>query len=237
MNGADGRPLLLVTGIAEGLGASIARAFATAGHDVLGLARSDRAAAQLERRIGEVGGRYTHLIGDVTQPAALAQALGPHLDRIRVLVHNAQALLIKPVTETSIAEFEQTWRVACLGAFAAAQAVLPAMAARKAGTVILTGATASLRGGARFAGFASAKFALRGLAQSLSREFGPQGIHVAHVVLDGLIEGAQTDRRFGAAQSARMDPDEVARAYLGLALQHPSAWTHELDLRPFSERF
>ena len=237
MNSADDRPLLLVTGIAEGLGASIAHAFAAAGHDVLGLARSDRAAATLERRVGEAGGRYTHLIGDVTEPAVLAQALAPHLGRVRVLVHNAQALLIKPFLETGAGEFEQSWRVACGGAFAAAQAVLPAMVARRAGTVILTGATAGLRGGASFAAFASAKFALRGLAQSLSREFGPQGVHVAHLVLDGLIDGAQTDRRFGAAQSARMDPDEVARAYLGLALQHPSAWTQELDLRPFSERF
>jgi NAD(P)-dependent dehydrogenase (short-subunit alcohol dehydrogenase family) len=111
------------------------------------------------------------------------------------------------------------------------------MRTRHAGTIILSGATAARRGGANFAAFASAKFALRGLAQSMSREFGPHGVHVAHVVIDGLIDAPQSDRRFGQAQSARMDPDAVARAYLALATQHPSAWTHELDLRPFSGRY
>jgi NAD(P)-dependent dehydrogenase (short-subunit alcohol dehydrogenase family) len=233
----SGRPVLLLTGAAEGLGESIAEAFAAAGHDVLGLARSHRSAADLARRVGEAGGSYSHLACDITRPAEVAVALQPHADRVAVLVHNAHALLIKAFEETTLADFERAWRVACFGAVAAIQIVLPAMTARGRGTIILTGATAGVRGGARFAAFASAKFALRGLAQSLARELGPRGVHVAHVVLDGLIDEAQTERRFGPAQSARMDPDAVARAYLGLATQHPSAWTHELDLRPFSERF
>ena len=235
--GRSARPVLLLTGAAEGLGASIAGAFAAAGHDVVGLARSSRSAAALARRVGEGRGSYIHLACDITRPAALAGALQPHADRVSVLVHNAHALLMKPFDETTLAEFEHVWRVACFGAFAAIQAVLPAMIARGRGTIILTGATAGIRGGARFAAFASAKFALRGMAQSLARELGPRGVHVAHVVLDGLLDEAQTEGRFGPAQSARMDPDAVARAYLGLATQHPSAWTHELDLRPFSERF
>jgi NAD(P)-dependent dehydrogenase (short-subunit alcohol dehydrogenase family) len=101
----------------------------------------------------------------------------------------------------------------------------------------LSGATASLKGTGKFVAFASAKFALRGLAQSLAREYAPKGIHVAHVVLDGLIDEPQTSERFGPEKSTRMEPDAVAREYLNLAAQHPSAWTHELDLRPFSERF
>jgi NAD(P)-dependent dehydrogenase (short-subunit alcohol dehydrogenase family) len=234
---SSGRPLLLLTGAAAGLGASIAGTFAAAGHDVLGLARSNRSAAHLARVVGDGGGAYAHLTCDITRPAEVADALRPHVDRIGVLVHNAAALLIKPFEETTAAEFEQVWRVACFGAFVASRIVVPHMVARKTGTVILTGATAALRGGPKFAAFASAKFALRGLAQSLSREFGPQGVHVAHVVLDGLIDEAQTDRRFGPAQATRMDPDAVAGAYLALATQHRSAWTHELDLRPLSERF
>jgi NAD(P)-dependent dehydrogenase (short-subunit alcohol dehydrogenase family) len=190
-----GRPILVLAGAAEGLGASIAKMFAAAGHDVLGLARSDRATARLTELVGEAGGEYSHLACDVTKPAQVTEVLLPHADRITVLVHNAHTLLIKP--------FEETAR----------------------------------RGGANFAAFASAKFALRGLAQSMAREFGPHGVHVAHVVIDGLIDAPQSDRRFGQAQSARMDPDAVARAYLALATQHPSAWTHELDLRPFSGRF
>jgi NAD(P)-dependent dehydrogenase (short-subunit alcohol dehydrogenase family) len=111
------------------------------------------------------------------------------------------------------------------------------MIAAGTGAIILTGATAGRRGNARFAAFASAKFALRGLAQSLAREYGPSGIHVAHVVLDGLIDGPQTQQRFGPARSPRMDPDAVAQAYVTLVDQDPSCWTHELDLRPFAERF
>jgi len=123
-----------------------------------------------------------------------------------------------------------------------AQAVIPHMAARRQGMIILSGATAGLRGGANFSAFASAKFALRGLAQSLAREYGPKGVHVAHVVLDGLIDEPQTDRRFGAQASesqasGRMDPRSIAQAYLDLTRQEPSTWTHEMDLRPFSEKF
>jgi NAD(P)-dependent dehydrogenase (short-subunit alcohol dehydrogenase family) len=118
-----------------------------------------------------------------------------------------------------------------------ARAVLPAMATRGGGVLIFTGATAALRGGAKFTAFASAKFALRGLAQALAREYGATGVHVAHVVLDGLVEGPQTDRRFGPATGARFKPDDVAQIYLQLASQPPSAWTQEIDLRPSAERF
>ena len=230
------RRSLLLTGAAEGLGASIAETFARAGHDVLGLSRTNRS-EQLKRRVEQSGGIYTHLSCDITQPTEVAAALQPHAGRIDVFVHNPHVLAIKPFEQTTAIEFEQAWRVACLGAMLAAQSVLPHMTARGEGAIILTGATAGIRGAAQFSAFASAKFALRGLAQSLAREFGPKGVHVAHVILDGLIDEAQTDQRFGPPQSARMEPDFVARTYLELASQHPSAWTHEMDLRPFSERF
>ena len=160
-----------------------------------------------------------------------------HADRIDVIVRNAHVLAMKPVGQTTAEECEQAWRGAGRGAMTSAQKVLPHMTARGRGTISLTGATAGLRGGAQFSAFASAKFALRGLAQSLAREFGPKGVHVAHVVLDGLIEEPQTDQRFGPAKAARMNPEAVAATYLELASQPPSAWTHEIDLRPFSERF
>lgn len=231
------RPLLLVTGIAEGLGEAIAAAFARAGHDVIGLSRSDRCSPKIRQSVARHGGGYTHLACDVTSPHDVAAALAPHATDIDVLVHNAHLLLIKPFEQTTGSEFEQAWRVACLGAMLAAQAVISHMANRKKGTVILTGATAGLRGGANFSAFASAKFALRGLAQSLAREFGPKGVHVAHIVLDGLIDEVQTGRRFGASSTTRMSPQAIAQACLDLAAQQPSAWTHEMDLRPFSERF
>lgn len=235
MNGP--RPLLLVTGIAEGVGTSIAAAFAQAGYDVVGLARSDKAAAEIDGRVAAAGGSYIHRCGDLTRPADVAAALEPYLGRIAVAVHNAHMLLIKPFDQLVEDEFEQVWRVTCLAAMTVARLVVPHMIAAGAGVIILTGATAGVRGNAKFAAFASAKFALRGLAQSLARECGPSGIHVAHVVLDGLIDEPQTERRFGPGPAARMDADAVARTYLSLAGQHRSCWTHELDLRPFTERF
>jgi NAD(P)-dependent dehydrogenase (short-subunit alcohol dehydrogenase family) len=223
---------LLLTGAAEGLGTCLVETFAGAGYAVLGLSRTDRA-EHLRRRVEQAGGRYTHLVCDLTQPADVTAILGPFADRIDVLIHNAHILTIKPFAETTASEFEQAWRVACLGAMMSVQIVVSHMAARRQGTIILTGATAALRGASNFAAFASAKFALRGLAQSLAREFGPQGIHV---VLDGLIDELQTDRRFGSSPAGRMDPQSIARCYLDLTMQQRSAWTHEMDLRPFSEK-
>jgi NAD(P)-dependent dehydrogenase (short-subunit alcohol dehydrogenase family) len=231
------RRTLLLTGIAEGLGAAIAETFAQAGHDVIGLARSTRSNEQVTRRVEAAGGRYRHLGCDITRTAELAAAIKPHADRIDVLIHNPQLLTVKPFEQTTTDEFEQAWRVACLGAVIAAQAVIPHMAARQRGMIILTGATAGIRGGANFSAFASAKFALRGLAQSLAREYGPKGVHVAHVVLDGLIDAPQTEQRFGSQATGRMDPRFIAQAYLDLSTQPPSTWTQEMDLRPFSERF
>ena len=231
------RPLLLVTGIAEGLGVEIATAFARAGHDVIGLSRTGRCSAQIRQSVERHGGAYTHLACDLTEAGDTAAAIAPHAARVDVLIHNAHMLLISPFEQTTTSEFEQVWRVACLGAMVSAQSVIPHMVARGRGAVIFTGATAGTRGGANFSAFASAKFALRGLSQSLAREFGPRGVHVAHLVLDGLIDEAQTDQRFGASASARMSPQAIARVCLDLTAQHPSAWTHEMDLRPFSERF
>jgi NAD(P)-dependent dehydrogenase (short-subunit alcohol dehydrogenase family) len=234
---AGSRPLLLVTGMAEGLGAGIARSFAGAGYDVLGLARSGKAEAAVGSAVAEAGGTYTHLCCDLTLPAEVAATLSPYLSRIGVLVHNAHRLLIAPFDQLDAGAFEGVWRVSCLGAMIVSRLVLPHMIAAGHGAIILTGATASLRGNAGFAAFASAKFALRGLAQSLAREYGPAGIHVAHVVLDGLVDEPQTNERFGPARSMRMDPDAVAQAYLNLVGQESSCWTHELDLRPCAERF
>jgi NAD(P)-dependent dehydrogenase (short-subunit alcohol dehydrogenase family) len=231
------RRMLLLTGIAEGLGAAIAETFAAAGHDVIGLSRSTRSSEHVIRRVEAAGGKYRHLACDITRTAELAAAIKPHADRIDVLIHNPQLLTVKPFEQTTTDEFEQAWRVACLGAVISVQSVIPHMAARQRGMIILTGATAGLRGGANFSAFASAKFALRGLAQSLAREYGPKGVHVAHVVLDGLIDEPQTDARFGSQAMGRMDPRFIAQAYLDLSTQPPSTWTQEMDLRPFSERF
>ena len=210
-----GRPILVRAGAAEGLGAGIAEMFAAAGHDVLGLARSDRATARLKELVGKAGGEFSHLACDVTQPAQVADALLPYADRIGAPVHNAHRLLIKPLEETSPAEFEEVWRVARLAV--SSRPYGPArLRSRHAGRSSCRGRRP--RPGRReLRGLRVGQVRLRGLAQSMAREFGPHGIHVAHVVIDGLIDAPQSDRRFGQAQSARMDPDAVASAYLGLA--------------------
>ena len=231
------RRTLLLTGAAEGLGADIAETFARAGHDVVGISRTDKSTELLTRRVEQAGGKYTHLACDIAQTADVVAAIRRYADLIDVLIHNAHVLYIKPFEQTTASEFEQAWRIACLGAVGTVQAVIPHMAARAQGAIILTGATAGLRGAANFSAFASAKFALRGFAQSLAREYGPKGVHVVHVVIDGLIDEPQTDRRFGFPSSGRMNPGAIAQAYLELSAQPSSAWTHEMDLRPFSERF
>ncbi len=235
--GIPRRPVVLISGVAEGLGASLAGTFASAGYDVIGLARSERMRPHLLATVAEAGGAYRHIACDVASSADLATELAPIAQDIEVVVHNAHHFVMGPFDETAPADFELAWRVACLGAASVARIVLPYMTSRGDGTIIFTGATASVRGGARFSAFASAKFALRGFSQALAREYGPKGVHIAHVVVDGLIWGPRTGQRWSAERSACLEPDAVAATYLGLVRQHCSAWTHELDLRPYSERF
>lgn len=230
----------MISGVGPGLGAALARRFAEAGYKVSGLARSEKTGRPLQESMEAAGRAYRHVACDVTDPAAVASAVhrivmldGP----VRVMVHNAAGFQMAPFAESTPEAFEQLWRVNCLGGMVLAQAVLPHMLEAGGGAILFTGATAALRGGARFAAFASSKFAQRGLAQSLAREYGPQGIHVAHVVVDGVIRSERAREAMGLDDADCLDPDAIAEAYLQLVGQHPSAWTHEIDLRPFKERF
>jgi NAD(P)-dependent dehydrogenase (short-subunit alcohol dehydrogenase family) len=153
------------------------------------------------------------------------------------LIYNAHELFIGPFAETKAETFERIWRVNTLGAFLCAGAAIPQMLSSGGGAVVYSGATASLRGGARFAAFASSKFALRGLAQSLAREYGPQGIHVAHVIIDGLIWGPAARDRHKADKARCLDPDAIAETIMCLIAQPRQVWTHEIDLRPATEKF
>ncbi|APV48547.1 hypothetical protein BWI17_01900 [Betaproteobacteria bacterium GR16-43] len=215
-----GAPVTAVVGYGPGLGAALARRFAREGHVVGAFARKPVAEAPL-----------IALPCDVTDGASIARAfdaLEKKSGPVANLLYNASALVRGPFLQTAPGDFERAWRTAAFGAFTCAQRVLPGMLAAGRGTILFTGATASLRGGANFPAFASAKFALRGLAQSLAREFGPQGVHVAHVVIDGMI---------GPKREDRIDPDHIAEAYWNLAAQPRSAWTQEIDLRPHGEKF
>lgn len=239
-----GSVLILGVGASKGLGAAAGRVFAAAGFAVTIAGRNERKLAEAASSIAAVGPAPRVAVGDVARAedvarfVSVAQAAGP----ITVAIHNAGGNMPAPFLEVTQSVFEEHWRAHALGGFLLAQAVLPKMLEQRAGTLIFTGATGSLRGAARFASFAAAKGALRMMVQSVAREFGPQGIHVAHVIIDGVIDGdrarasiPELESRFG--NDGMLEPDHIAESYLALHRQHRTAWTHELDLRPWSERF
>ncbi len=228
----------LVVGVGPGLGGAIARRFAREGFRVALLARSSSFIDELARELSPAGKGAMAVVGDASEPEQLSRAIKnvrAELGPISVLVHNASASSGDGLLGTSAAEFEATWRIAALGAFVCARETAPDMIAAGTGAIIFTGATSSVRGGGWLA-FSSAKFALRGLAQSLARELWPRGIHVAHVIVDGLI-GPRDSAPNESSAEPMLDPDRMADAYFQLTQQDRSAWSLELDLRPHRERF
>ncbi len=225
-------PVLVIAGFGAGLGDALAARFLAAGYAVVALSRSGTVGVDPSVR---------HMAVDLTDAAAVAQTferIEAEVGAPTVLVHTAAELVRGPFLSQSPADFERAWRIGVLTAVVVSQQAIPRMLAAQRGTLLFAGATASLRGAARFAPFAAAKAALRALAGSLAREFQGQGIHVAHVVLDGILWSAQSQQRFPGLQAERcLQPADVADVFLQLAHQAPSAWTHELDLRPASETF
>ena len=228
----------VVVGVGPGLGAALVRAFAGEGYTVVAASRSASALPKFKDS-GDAG-RIVPTDCDATEPAdvervfAAAAALGPP----EVAVFNAGAFVRGSILDTDPKEFERCWRVGCFAGFLVGQAAARHMLERGAGTILLTGATASLRGSANFVNLASPKFGLRAVAQSMARELGPKGIHVAHIVIDGQIRSERYAHLEGErGPDSLLDPDAIAAAYLAVHRQHRSAWTHEIDLRPWSEKF
>jgi NAD(P)-dependent dehydrogenase (short-subunit alcohol dehydrogenase family) len=230
-----------VVGVGPGLGAALARRFAREGFAVGLMARRSEALAPVGKEIAAAGGRSVALACDATDAASVRAAferLASELGHPSVLLYNAGAFQMGGILELSDEDFDRCWRANCAGGFYAAKCVLPAMIQRKAGTVVFTGATAALRGSARFAALAVGKFGLRALAQSMARELGPQGIHVAHVIIDGQIDTPRVRQMMPNREAhTLLAPDAIAEAYWQLHTQNPTTWTHELDLRPAVERF
>ena len=227
------RKTAVIAGAGEGLGMALCRKLITEGYYVTGLSRRAKPQPSL-------GDHYLAIACDVSDALSVNAALTKTENTfgdISVYIHNAASLIRTPFLEASESDFSHSWKVTCLGAMHGIQHVLPNMIAAKTGTILVTGATASIKAGAEFSAFASAKFALRGLTQSLAREFGPQGIHIAHIIIDGAVWGWQAEHKFGRKQHDCLQPDAIAETYLHLINQHRSAWTQELDLRPDSERF
>jgi NAD(P)-dependent dehydrogenase (short-subunit alcohol dehydrogenase family) len=230
-----------VLGVGPSLGAAVARRFAREGFAVALMARREESVANVQEQIETAGGTALPISTDATDPASVAAAF----ERVRgelgdpeVFVYNAGTFQMGGILDLSPEKFDECFKANCAGAFYAAQQVLPAMVEAGRGTVLLTGATAALRGSARFSALAVGKFGLRALAQSMAREFGPQGIHVAHVIIDGQIDTPRLREMSPDREDHTMlSPDAIAETYWQLHAQHPTAWTLELDLRPAVESF
>lgn len=241
------RRTCLVVGAGDGLGAAVARAFAAEGLEVC-VTRRARNLPQLEAlaaSIREAGGK-AHAFGvdarREDEMAALFTRIERDIGPLDVVVFNIGANVRHPIRETTARVFTKVWEMACFAGFLTGREAAKVMAPRASGTIIFTGATASMRGSAGFAAFAAAKSGLRAVAQSMARELGPQGIHVAHVVVDGAIDGAfiRSLRDDVDAQLARdtiLKPEQIAHNFVWVHRQARSAWTHELDLRPWTEPF
>jgi NAD(P)-dependent dehydrogenase (short-subunit alcohol dehydrogenase family) len=230
-----------VVGVGPGLGAAVARRFAREGYAVALLARREESFAPVAAAIEAAGGRALGVPGDATDPAAVRAAFARVRETLgtpEVLVYNAGAFAMAPVVDIAPDDFERCWKTGCFGAFLAVKETVPAMVAAARGTVLLTGATASLRGSANFACLAVGKFGLRALAQSLAREVGPRGVHVAHVVVDGVIDTPRIRHLLpDRPTSTLLAPDALAETYWQLHVQYPTAWTLEIDVRPAVEKF
>ena len=230
-----------VLGVGPGLGSSVARRFASEGFAVAVMARGEESVAGAREEIEELGGTALPVSTDATDPSSVESAFGRVREELgdpEVFIYNAGAFQMGGILEIEPNKFDECFRANCAGAFYAARQVLPAMVEAGRGTILLTGATASLRGSARFSALAVGKFGLRALAQSMAREFWPQGVHVAHVIIDGQINTPRVRERYSDREEHTMlSPDSIAETYWQLHSQDPTAWTLELDLRPAVERF
>lgn len=238
-------PTCLIVGAGDGVGSAIARAFAREGLAVC-VTRRPRHLDKLESLVATIreDGGEAHAFGvdarDEAEMIALIDRIEAEIGALSVVVFNIGANVRFPVTETTAQVYSKVWEMAALAGFFTGREAARVMTPRGKGTILFTGATASMRGGSGFSAFAGAKAALRQLAQSMARELGPQGIHVAHVVVDGMIDGAfarsiSSDIQTLLDEDAILKPDEIAKSYVWLHNQQRSAWTFELDLRPWKE--
>lgn len=245
MSSGSTRPVALVVGAGDATGGAIARRFARGGYTVCATRRHLDKLQPLLEEIREAGGEAHGFASDARSEddvAALFDEIESRIGAIEVVVFNVGANARASILEESADRYFKLWEIGCFAGFLVGRKAARCMAPRGRGTILFTGATASLRGSAQFAGFAGAKAGLRMLAQSMARELGPRGIHVAHVIVDGAIDTefireTYPERYALKAQDGILQPDHIAENYWMLHLQPRDAWTHELDLRPWSEKF
>lgn len=240
---SDKTVVVLGVGPADGVGGALARRFAKEGRHVIVAGRTQEKLEDTVSAVTSAGGSAEYKICDVTSESAQdelfsqAESRGLPIDSVIFNAGNNHPI---PFADLSPQEFENYWRVGCLAGFITAKRILPTLVDQGEGSLLITGASASLRGRPNFAHFAASKSALRTLAQALAREFGPQGVHVAHIIIDGVINGDNVRGRFGGyldqlGEDGSLAPDAIADAFWMVHDQPRNAWTHELDLRPFKE--
>jgi NAD(P)-dependent dehydrogenase (short-subunit alcohol dehydrogenase family) len=227
------KPVAVVVGVGPGTGAALAKRFSAE----YAVALVARRRAELEAVANEIrarGGAALEAPADVTnanEVHAAFEAIRAKLGAPEVLLYNAGSGTWGTIADMTPEAFESTWRVNAYGAFVCVREVAPDMVSRGRGVIVFTGATAGVKAGPKSVAFGPAKFATRGLAQSLARDLGPKGVHVAWVNIDGVIDVA------GRGSEDLLQPTAIAETYWNLAHQHPSAWTLETELRPFKEKF
>jgi NAD(P)-dependent dehydrogenase (short-subunit alcohol dehydrogenase family) len=237
--------VIIGVGPEQGLGASLAIFFAGKGLHVLIAGRSEDKLHKIADKIRQTGGSATPVVADATVELEVAHLFNQVQIEgfcVDIAAYNVDSNIPSPLLETNTETFTKLWQQNCLGAFLFGKEAVNAMKDQHKGTLFFTGATASLRARPPFTAFASAKAGLRALAQGMAREFSPQGIHVVHTIIDGVIDGERARNQFPDYVKAKgkdglLQLDAIAETYWAIHKQHPSAWTHELDLRPFKEPF
>lgn len=241
----SGSAIVIGVGVPAGLGAALCRRFASEGLQVFAAGRTKEKLERVAEEIGRAGGSAIPVVMDTTVEDEVIRLFDSVEDRVgapETVVYNAGNNQFRPLLEMDAQFWEGLWRLCCFGGFLAGREAARRMLPRGGGTLIFSGATASLRARPPFTAFASAKAALRALAHGMAREFGPHGLHVAHVIIDGVIDGDQVNERFPQIKEQRgedgmLSPDAIAAAYWDLHRQDRTAWTLELDLRPYKETF
>ena len=237
--------IVVGVGPERGLGAALARCFAEHGLHVFIAGRSEEKLNAVVAGIQTAGGTATPIVADITSEqdiSRLFEHVRARRNPIEIAAYNVDSNIPAPFLETGSDVFTALWQQNCLGAFLFAKEIIAVMQAQRQGTLFFTGATASLRAKPPFTAFAAAKAGLRALAQGLAREFSPQGIHVVHTIIDGVIDGDRARNQFPEYVKAKgkeglLQLEAIAQTYWAVHQQPPSAWTHELDLRPSKEPF
>ncbi|MGZ8159428.1 MAG: SDR family NAD(P)-dependent oxidoreductase [Methylobacter sp.] len=237
--------VIIGVGPEQGLGAALAKYFAAKGLHVYIAGRSEDKLQRVAGKIRQKGGSVSIVLADATVEHDVAHLFRAALQEgysVDIAAYNVDSNIPSPLLEMDEETFTALWRQNCLGAFFFGKEAVKAMKKQQKGTLIFTGATASLRAKPPFTAFAAAKAGLRALAQGMAREFSPQGIHVVHAVIDGVIDGERAKKQFPEYVEAKgrdglLQLEAIAETYWAMHQQHPSAWTHELDLRPFKEPF